>query len=905
MFQNMVAYGAREKPIDTVSFAMLRESAQKSFVDRILIRIRKDQMKSIWQRTLDAKSKQPGFKVVHDREDDPEFKVTDEIKKRCREMEDFLANPTPTEYIDVYPHGVRVHTGLKDLVSRLIQAELIIDRKVIRRYHRQDGKGYASFHWLPGDTIKNVDESVREWAKKNEPGGTVNRDTMTKMSYESGFDITQSAYVQMVDGMVVEAYTEDEISVHISNPSDELNKWGYGESRLELSLDLTATLLYAWNYNKELFKTNYPESILTVAGDFDKEGLAAFKQQICGETGGPANNWKLPVISTGEGAEATNFKVEAHKIRDTPKDMLFDQLFRFMIMFKCFKYNTVVETLEHGPMWIGKIACQKLPVHLKSFDRETGEVVWKKVTAWQKMRESRWVKINYPGGGKRRTIEVTQDHDLWNGKEMVPAGSLNAGDRLFVKSPTLTYEQEQVVLGSLLGDGTIRKATKKDSYGVPMLTESHSESQRDYMMWKVAAYENLEPKFRSSYTTAVANGTQKYACLTMHTKSHPVLLQYREMCLDPETQIKRVTWDWLSKIDALGLAVWFMDDGAFHKQKQQNRYSSSITLMPGTAFEISLYWRYFAEKWGLHPRISPVKGTKCWRVRFSVDETERLRQILLPYLDIAISLNEISKTRKKWHAPSIPIGEKEGLAPVKIISVENFEIEGGRPCYDVTVEGTHTLFANGLASSNCAAYGAHPTVLNFAADQGTGNHMGTHNPSQEIAESKEHGLKPSLLDFCEWWTQDLIKPRYDDLKLVLTGFEEEDESQVLELRTKRAKNWLSKNECRMEEGLKPKGNLDDPKNPWNFPADAPMSTYLSTMDMLQGGEGGEDEDGGMFDGFDDDGKQVEDTTDPDKAKKQKVVDRKPDVDPDKKKDKVEKVEKSQRDTKFFRVRLED
>ena len=541
MFQNMVAYGAREKPIDTVSFAMLRESAQKSFVDRILIRIRKDQMKSIWQRTLDAKSKQPGFKVVHDREDDPEFKVTDDIKKRCREMEDFLANPTPVEYIDVYPHGVRVHTGLKDLVSRLIQAELIIDRKVIRRYHRQDGKGYASFHWLPGDTIKNVDESVREWAKKNEPGGKVARDTMTKMSYESGFDITQSAYVQMVDGMVVEAYTEDEISVHISNPSDELNKWGYGESRLELSLDLTATLLYAWNYNKELFKTNYPESILTVAGDFDKEGLAVFKQQICGEAGGPANNWKLPVISTGQDADAQNFKVEAHKIRDTPKDMLFDQLFRFMIMFKC------------------------------------------------------------------------------------------------------------------------------------------------------------------------------------------------------------------------------------------------------------------------------------------------------------------------------------------------------------------------------AAYGAHPTVLNFAADQGTGNHMGTHNPSQEIAESKEHGLKPSLLDFCEWWTQDLIKPRYDDLKLVLTGFEEEDESQVLELRSKRAQKWLTKNECRMEEGLKPIGDMNDTNNPWNFPADAPMSTYLSTMDMLQGdegGEGGDDEDGGMFDGFDDDGsKQVDDTTDPDKAKEQKVVDRKPDVNPDDKKQ--EKVEKSQRDAKFFRVRLEN
>jgi hypothetical protein len=540
MFQNMIAHGAREKPVDSVSFAMLRDSAKKSFVDRILIRIRKDQMKSIWQRSIDAKQKQPGFKVVHDLYDDPDFKVTDDIKKRCLEMEELIGNPTPIEYTDIYPHGIRVHNGIKDLVSRLIQAELIIDRKVIRRYHRQDGKGYASFHWLPGDTIKNVDESVREWAKKNEPSGKVSQDTMTKMSYSSGFDIAKSAYVQMVDGMVVEAYTEDEISVHISNPSDELNKWGYGESRLEISLDLTTTLLYAWTYNKELFKTNYPENILTVAGDFDKEGLDSFKQHILGEAGGPKNNWRLPVISTGTGADAQSFKVETHKLRESPKDMLFDELFRFMIMFKC------------------------------------------------------------------------------------------------------------------------------------------------------------------------------------------------------------------------------------------------------------------------------------------------------------------------------------------------------------------------------AAYGAHPTVLNFSADQGTGSHMSTHDPAGEIAESKEHGLKPSLLDLCEWWTQDLIKPRYDDLKLVLTGFDNEDEKEVLELRDKRTKGWLSKNEARMEEGMKPIGDINDPKNPWNFPADAPMSTYLSTMDMLgggegEGGEGADNGEGGMFDGFDNNGNENEDggLFEGDKQKGNKVAERKSTESPD------DKIEKSQRETKFLRIKLED
>ena len=229
------------------------------------------------------------------------------------------------------------------MISVLTRAELIIDRKVMRRYKRRDGRGYAAFHWIPGASIKNVDETVRAWARKNESDGKVSRHTMEKMSYATGFDLARAQYVQMVDGMITEAYTDDEISVHIANPSDEMNRWGYGTSRLETSLDVTTTLLYAWNYNKEMFKTNYPEQLLTVAGDFDKEGLAAFKQQILGDAGGVGNNWRLPVIPAGN---VDSFQVNSVKLRESPKDMLFDQLIRLLLMFKCSAYGAHPSTLN-------------------------------------------------------------------------------------------------------------------------------------------------------------------------------------------------------------------------------------------------------------------------------------------------------------------------------------------------------------------------------------------------------------------------------------------------------------------------------------------------------------------------------------------------------------------------------
>ena len=172
---------------------------------------------------------------------------------------------------------------------------------------------------------------------------TVNAATAYQMSAATGFDLTKASYVQIVDGLLVDAFTSDELSIHLSNPSDEINTFGYGISRLEVSLEITATLMAAWSFNREMFKTNYPEAILSVAGDFDKEGLQAFKQMLIGDTHGAGNYWRLPVIPSGS---VDGFKIEAHKLRDTPKDMLFNEFVRLLIMLKAAAYGAHPSTLN-------------------------------------------------------------------------------------------------------------------------------------------------------------------------------------------------------------------------------------------------------------------------------------------------------------------------------------------------------------------------------------------------------------------------------------------------------------------------------------------------------------------------------------------------------------------------------
>ena len=328
---NMIAYGAREKPMGTPSFEHLYLAEKKSFIDRILIRARTDQMKMVWERALSDKD--IGFKIVHDRHKDPDYEVTDDDMKRCRAMEEMMNNPTPVDYLNLYPHNVRPHNSLKDFIARMVRAELIIDRKVLYRYKRRNGKGYAAFHWLPGATIRPVHEGLREFANKYQ-GGKMNERTLELAYQRTGFDLTNSAYVQLIDGEIVKAFTSDEISLHVANPSDELDRFGYGESRLEISLDLSSTLIMAWSYNREIFNTNYPDTILSVIGDYDKGGLEEFKEMIYKEAGGVRRNQRLPIIPGEDG-----FKVEAHKLRDNPKDMLFDNMIRMLVALKCAAYG--------------------------------------------------------------------------------------------------------------------------------------------------------------------------------------------------------------------------------------------------------------------------------------------------------------------------------------------------------------------------------------------------------------------------------------------------------------------------------------------------------------------------------------------------------------------------------------
>ena len=126
----------------------------------------------------------------------------------------------------------------------------------------------------------------------------------------------------------------------------------------------------------------------------------------------------------------------------------------------------------------------------------------------------------------------------------------------------ITPNAEQVIIGSLLGDGSIiRKRTNC------LLTFNHSLTQADYAFYKVnllqkegitMRYEEMPHSYRQGCINGRLIKDNGYA--RGITEVNVAFNKYRDEWYSPNKQVP----DSIIKLAPLGLAIWYMDDGAIH-----------------------------------------------------------------------------------------------------------------------------------------------------------------------------------------------------------------------------------------------------------------------------------------------------------------------------------------------------
>src|SRR5205814_8890773 len=110
----------------------------------------------------------------------------------------------------------------------------------------------------------------------------------------------------------------------------------------------------------------------------------------------------------------------------------------------------------------------------------------------------------------------------------------------------LTDDQQQIIIGGGLGDGSIRKVGAHTAH----FRVGHGTAQKDYLTWK---HDMLRPFAGAIRRTD--NG------LRFDTLSMPALLDvWRELY---EGGRRTAAASVLDRLDARGLAGWYGDDGSF------------------------------------------------------------------------------------------------------------------------------------------------------------------------------------------------------------------------------------------------------------------------------------------------------------------------------------------------------
>ena len=185
--------------------------------------------------------------------------------------------------------------------------------------------------------------------------------------------------------------------------------------------------------------------------------------------------------------------------------------------------------------------------------------------------------------------------------------------RRFDRDINLSYNEKQIILGSLIGDMHCRIRKRN-----PQIEEAHSRKQEGYLLWKLSQLKKL------TFTLWETN----IGALQFESRVYPFLNYYYKLFYGNGK--KQISNEILDQLDTLGLAVWYMDDGSYNKKGNSCRIHTN-----GFSYkENVLIKNWFEKRWRLFPKIYSLllRGKRYYIINFNVKETKRFIKIVNPYI---------------------------------------------------------------------------------------------------------------------------------------------------------------------------------------------------------------------------------------------------------------------------------
>lgn len=355
--------------------------------------------------------------------------------------------------------------------------------------------------------------------------------------------------------------------------------------------------------------------------------------------------------------------------------------------FGCLPYYTRITT-EDGPMKIGRLVSTKYSGKVLSYNYETKQNEWKKVTGWFRNGSStKWldVRLRDIGLGRGAELICTDNHlipDEFGNKR--PMSDFVVGDKILVNSWIPSKEQEQILIGGMLGDACIDMGSFR---------MEHSNKQLEYLTYKSLT-------MLDNYGGTTLNHKRQHTLI--YSKAQPYLYAMYHDWYPVDKKI--VFREDAEKLDVLGFAIWCMDDGCFDLRKWNIRQKRFHLYTNGFAKEdveylIDLIHRKFGILGCLASTYRKDYDKTYYYIKFSNTATTQIETLLTEYIDFTVHLGKRNGYKRWIHNKVLEQGT-QGAVPIEITVIHQ-KITAPIGKYDICVEDNHNYYnGSGCLVSN-------------------------------------------------------------------------------------------------------------------------------------------------------------------------------------------------------------
>lgn len=367
----------------------------------------------------------------------------------------------------------------------------------------------------------------------------------------------------------------------------------------------------------------------------------------------------------------------------------------------CLDYSTKISMADGQKQRIGKIVNRSyIGQYVLGFNSEGMVVPSKILEVHDNGKSKKWMRVKATRIGAGRgnhysSVICTPNHKFYVNGDYISASSLKIGDEITMHrtDPEITPLQEQVLIGKLLGDGSIH-----ETHNTAAVHFSHKKEHLDYLKWTLGALGDLAnnkiSELTSGYGVEMARASTTY---TYEIKNLTSLFRKKD-------QVKKeVSEELVELIGPIALAFWYMDDGSLgHHLDQEDRANFAVCNFSEESCSNLLKALFKFGIKGIFFESKNCSGKLYSRLRLNSREAEKLFLLIAPYIPpvMQYKLPERYRNLNSGWMPQAPETQyKSRLVKQKIIEITSLELEESLTKYDITTE-TGNYFANGVLVHN-------------------------------------------------------------------------------------------------------------------------------------------------------------------------------------------------------------